>query len=338
MTSSVSPRQVCIAGAGAIGLTLAARLAMAGEAVSVLARGATLQAIQTSGLTLTDREGSHTVSPEVSARADFGPQDVVFLCAKSHDLGALAAQVRPLIAPHTRIVPVVNGIPWWYFAGEPSAPPTGFMQAVDPDGQLSSLLPHGQIVGSVTYITAERSAPNRTSTQNPLRMIVGAIGGAPGAGAADVAAMLNRAGVNTELSARLRTPLWVKVVNNLASNPLSVVTGATLKEIFGDPTLACVTRQVLDEALAVADAYGAEIDLPPEAFMAHGASMGEVRTSMLQDFDSGRPLELAAIGDAVVELATHKGLGMPRTRSILDLARFKASKKTGTGPLPGARP
>lgn len=334
MTAALPPfgcgRRVCIAGAGAVGLALAARLALAGEQVSVLARGATLDAIRREGLSLSDLDGTHQAWPQAGDRSEFGVQDAVFLCAKSHDLGALAESVAPLIGPATRIVPVVNGIPWWYFQGTLGAIPAGFRDAVDPGGRLAALLPPGQIVASVTYITAERSAPNRTISRNPLRMIVGAIDQRSGRAAADVAAMLNRAGIATELSPRVRTPLWTKVVNNLASNPLSVVTGATLREIFSDPALCAITRALLAEALAAAEAYGAQIAQPPEAFMASGARMGDVRTSMLQDYDTGRPLELAAIGDAVVALAAHKGIAMPRTRDILDLARFKVRKTTAT--------
>jgi 2-dehydropantoate 2-reductase len=161
-------------------------------------------------------------------------------------------------------------------------------------------------------------------------MIVGATGRQDPAGARDVAARLTRAGIATELSPRLPASLWLKVINNLATNPLSVVTGATLKEIFSDPNLARITRHVLDEARAVAEAYEVTIEITPDALMAHGASLGDVRTSMLQDFDCGRPLELPTIGDAVVALGAHKGIPMPHTQNILDLARYKAeTRNTG---------
>jgi len=320
---------VCIAGAGAIGLTLAARLAQAGEAVNVLARGQTLAALRAEGVILADRDGTHHATVTASDRPDFGVQHTLFLCAKAHDLVGLAETVAPMIGPQTRIVPVVNGIPWWYFQDHATSPPAlAFLRAIDPDGRLSAALPRAQIVGAVTYITAERTAPSRAVTRNPLRMIVGATGRQSPAAAADVAQMLTRAGVATEVSPHLRTSLWVKVINNLATNPLSVVTGATLREIFSDPALAGITRHVVDEALAVAGAYEGAIDITPDALMAHGATLGDVRTSMLQDFDCGRPLELPAIGDAVVELGAHKGIPMPHTRSILDLARYRAATRT----------
>ncbi len=322
-----APARICVAGAGAIGIVIAARLALAGHDVTVLARGGTLAAIRAHGLELTDRTGVHRVAVRAMDHLT-GPQDVVFLSSKAPDLAPLARLVQPAIGGDTLIVPTVNGIPWWYFEGLGGPDDGRAVEAVDPGGALKRLLPAGQLVGAVTYITSERTAPHAARTHNPLRMVVGAVTPAAQTGATRIAALLEAAGIATERADDIRAAVWAKAINNLCTNPLSVVTGATLREIFGDPTLASVAHATANEARAVAAAYGATVSIDPNEIV----KLGDVRTSMLQDYESGRPLELAAIGDAVLELARHKGLGMARTGDILALARFKMLKARAAPP------
>lgn len=318
--------RLCIAGAGAIGTTLATRLALAGHDVSVVARGATRAAIEAEGLTLDDRGVLRHARVRVGEARDFGPQDAVLVCSKAPDHATLARAVLPAVGPRTLVVPVVNGIPWWYFEGVPGRHAGRAVETVDPGGRLKAEMPLDRVVGAVTYVTAERPRPGMARTTNPPRMIVGEIDHAVGDRIEAFAAALRSAGIVTEVSGRIRDPLWTKVIGNITSNPLSVLTGATLREIYTDPTLSHVARQLLEEALVTAAAHGARVELDPDAFLAMGASMGDIRTSMLQDYEAGSPLELAAIGDAVAELAELKGLAMPRTRTILDLVRFRAAK------------
>ncbi len=329
--------RVCIAGAGAIGTTLATRLAVAGHDVSVVARGATRAAIEADGLTLTDREGTHHARVAAGSADELGPQDAVLICAKATDHATLARAVLPVVGEGTLVVPVVNGIPWWYFEGVPGRHAGSAVEAVDPGGRLKAEMPLDRIIGAVTYVTAERLGPGVARSTNPLRMVVGEIDHTVTDRVEALAAVLRSAGIATEVSARIRDPLWTKVIGNITSNPLSVLTGATLREIYTDPTLSHVARQLLDEALVTAAAHGARMDLDPDAFLAMGASMGDIRTSMLQDYDKGLPLELAAIGDAVAELAELKGLAMPRTRTILDLVRFRAAKSRAEADGPSSR-
>ncbi|WP_238120705.1 MULTISPECIES: ketopantoate reductase family protein [unclassified Xanthobacter] len=326
-----APARICVAGAGAIGIVIAARLALAGHDVTVLARGGTLAAIRAHGLELTDRTGVHRVAVRAVDHLtgpQVGPQDVVFLSSKAQDLAPLATLVQPAIGRDTLIVPTVNGIPWWYFEGHGGPDDGRAVEAVDPGGALKRLLPAAQLVGAVTYITSERTAPHAARTHNPLRMVVGTVTPAAHTGTARIAAVLEAAGITTERTDDIRAAVWAKAINNLCTNPLSVVTGATLREIFGDPTLAGVAQATADEARAVAAAYGATVTLDPGEIV----KLGDVRTSMLQDYESGRPLELAAIGDAVLELARHKGLCMVRTGDILALARFKMRKARAAPP------
>ncbi|MCD4867129.1 MULTISPECIES: ketopantoate reductase family protein [unclassified Pseudomonas] len=324
MNSPATPR-VCIVGAGAIGCTLAARLAASGQPVNLLTRGDTLEAIRAHGIHLSDRGGEHQVQVNAaSAPTVFGEQDLVFLCTKAPALASLLPTLTPLMGPDTVVVPLVNGVPWWYFHGDSGRFTGSHVEAVDPGGALSAALDLKHVLGAVVFITAEVLAPGRVQAPNPHLMMLGEPDNQQSPRLAQVCALLERAGIEARASERIRDALWTKIIANLTSNPLSVVTGATLAQLYGEPELKSVVSKVLNEALLTAAAYGARVSIDPPSFMELGAGMGAVRTSMLQDYEQGRALELAAIGDAVVELAERQGLGMPVTRDILNLARFRS--------------
>ncbi|MDF0733042.1 2-dehydropantoate 2-reductase [Pseudomonas entomophila] len=326
MPDSPTPR-VCIAGAGAIGCTLAARLAASGQPVSLLARGATLAALRSHGVRLTDLDGEHHVPVAASDDCQaIGEQDVLFICTKAPALAGLLPTLTPLIGPDTVVVPVVNGVPWWYFHGVEGRFAGRRVEAVDPQGVLSASLDVRHVLGCVVFITAQNDAPGVVRSNNPHLMILGEPNGQLSERLERVRALIARAGIEARATERIRDPLWTKIIANLTSNPLSVITGATLEELYAQPGLSAVVRKVLDETLLTAAAYSARIDFDPQTFMELGAGMGAVRTSMLQDHEQGRPLELAAIGDAVIELAGHHGLPMPTTRDILNLARFRGAR------------
>lgn len=327
--SSPTNRRVCIVGAGAIGCTLAARLGAGGQPVSVLARGQTLAALRANGVRLSDLDGSHHSPVNASdSCAELGEQELIFICTKAPALADLLPTLGPLIGPETVVVPVVNGVPWWYFHGLPGRFAERRVRAVDPDGALSAALDLQRILGCVVFITAETEAPGAARSNNPHLMILGEPNGQPSERLDWIRALVERAGIEARASEHIRDPLWTKIIANLSSNPLSVVTGATLEQLYGRADLRGVTAKIIQETLLIAAAYGARITFDPETFMRLGAEMGAVRTSMLQDYQHGRPLELAAIGDAVVELAGYQGLSMPVTQDILTLARFRGEQPT----------
>ncbi|AOJ28626.1 MULTISPECIES: ketopantoate reductase family protein [Burkholderia] len=332
-----SGTKICVAGAGAIGSTLAARLAASGRAVSVFARGATLGAIRRRGIELDDLSGSIRVNVPASDRADdFDRQDIVFVCAKAHALPGLLTSIKPMLGKETVVVPAVNGVPWWYFGGEGgrehgsagSGPDYESVRAVDPDGSLAAMLPSRQILGCVVYITAEVREPGRVVATNPHRMILGELDNRPSVRLEQVCALLSDAGIDTRASGRIRDDVWTKLVANLSSNPLSVITGGTLQDIYGAAELREVVVDMMGEVISVAERYGARIALNQDAFLVQGEKMGAFRTSMLQDYEKGQRLELAAIGDAVVELADRYGIPMPTTRAILALTRYRTTQRT----------
>lgn len=326
---SIENLRVGVAGAGAIGCTLAALLARAGVSVQVLARGETLRRMQAEGITL-HRQGQR-LQAEVAASDDAahlvqqgGMPDVLFLCAKSQDVGTLLHAAQPMIGPRTVVVPLVNGVPFWYFQRLAGRWQGQAVQAVDPQGELLRQVSADQVLGAVTFITAERLGPAEVESNNPLLIVLGEIDHAPESERMErIAALLERAGVQARRVPLLRDTLWTKMLANLTSNPLSVISGAPLDAIYSDERLLPIVREMLQEGLALAAAYGARIPFAPASFIAEGAAMGPIRTSMLQDHLAGRPLELAAIGDAVLELARLQGMTMPVTQRVISLAHFR---------------
>jgi 2-dehydropantoate 2-reductase len=319
--------RICVAGAGAIGITLATRMSISGYSVSVLARGESLVAIRKNGLSLTDAEGVHRADVTVGTADELANPDVLFLCTKAQDLESVAETVQPLIHSDTLIVPFINGIPWWYFEGVGGRHAGRPVLAVDPRQRLKQLLPGQRVIGAVTTITAERVAPGVARTRNPLRCVIGEIDHRRSDRTDRLAALLADSGIDTGVTQRIRDALWTKVIANLCSNPVSVVTGATLRDVCGDPSLSVVSRQLIDEGLLVAASFGARLELDPSSLLAMGASMGDFKTSMLQDYEKGLPLELAAICNAVMELGELEGLSMPFTRTITILSQFKSNMR-----------
>jgi len=319
---------ICIAGAGAIGITLGARLASVGFRVHLIARGENLSWIQKNGIRLLDREGDHHPHVRVGQASDFGPQRILFLCAKSYDLPEMAQSLQPLIASETVILPVINGIPWWYFDGERTDWNGPVVRSVDPRGDLKKLIPSRQVIGTTTLITAERLNWGTARTFNPLQMTIGELDDKQSARLGDLATILSVAGINTRLVTHIRDAVWTKVVRNLISNPVTAITGATLRENFGNHYLADVSRQMLREVLPVIEAYGAALEVEPETIVETGRLLGDVKTSMLQDLEKGNPLELASICDAVIELAQRRGIKMPVAEAITALAHFRNPRGT----------
>jgi 2-dehydropantoate 2-reductase len=320
-TLPARPR-VLVAGAGAIGCSLATRLAAAGQSVSLLARGTTLAAVQAQGLRLDDLDGPWQARVHAASSAQaLEAADLLLLCCKSQDLPALAAQVRPLITPRTLIVPCVNGVPFWYFHRSGGRFEGETVRTVDPDGRLGTLLPLAQVLGAVVFITADSPAPAHAVSRTPHLVMLGEPGGGITPRLKAACAVLAAAGIEARPLERIRDKLWTKLIANLSSNPLSVVTGATLQAIYTEPALLATVRPVMHEAMLAASCYGTRLEIDPIEFLRLGAAMGPVRTSMLQDHERGRPLELAAIGDAVIELGERYALPMAATRALVAQAR-----------------
>ncbi len=308
-------------------------LAAAGEAVCLFARGRRLEQLRSEGLRVLFK-GGRAIEMRLPAgdRADFGVQDLVFLAVKAHSLPELLPRIAPLIGDGTAVVPLVNGIPWWYFADGTTR--RARVAAVDPDGALLESVPPERIIGCVAFVTAQLADTGVISVSGGLNFKVGEIAGGTRNRTRALAAMLCHAGVATSVSEEIRNELWTKVALNLATNPLSVVSGATLVEQFTDPRLLAVASAILDETRHVAAAYGATLTLTQDEMIATGRCAGRFETSMLQDYKAGRPLELGAIGHAVLELADQAGVDMPTARLIVGLAAHSGDLRRAPGAPP----
>jgi 2-dehydropantoate 2-reductase len=325
--ASLTSARICVAGSGAVGGTLAARLALAGHHVSVIARGAHLAAIRTAGLRLIDSAGPMIAEVDAADHAAFGVQDIIFVSVKAHGLKDMLPQLAPMIGADTVVVPTINGLPWWYFQGEGGRFDGEAVHAVDPDGALLRLLPWRHLVGCVVYIAAHVAEPGVIVSSNVSRIVLGELDHRPSARLTTLCARLESAGITATATERIRDAVWIKLMANLATNPLSVVTGATLDQLHDDEGLCGIVRAIMQETLQVAATSGVRPDVHIDDLLAAGRGLVGFRTSMLQDFDKGQTLELAAIGDAVVELAERHDVAMPVTRHVLALARFRARSR-----------
>ena len=352
-TTAATPT-ILIAGVGAIGGTLAARLAASGARVDVLARGNTLAVLRRDGLTLEDLDGHWHLPPQDPAAPDASwravghasearTPDLLILSSKAQDLPALAAAAAPAVGPDTLILPLVNGVPFWYFHRHGGRFDGRRIEAIDPQGTLMQTLPMERVLGAVVFVTAEVVRPAHMRSTTPHLLMLGELDVQQGAHdhaggerLLRVCTWLQAAGIQARALPHLRDKLWTKLIANLTSNPLSVVTRATLQTIYSDPVLLDTVRAVMHEAMLVAAAHGARLEIDPIEFLQLGAGMGAVRTSMLQDFELGRPLELAAIGDAIVELAGLYELPMPATRTLLAQTRWHAQRRDETQGLRAA--
>jgi 2-dehydropantoate 2-reductase len=325
----MSAPRICVAGAGAVGSSLAAHLAMGGQSVSLLARGARREALLRDGLRYVAQGQSEVrLDVPVGDARELGVQDIVFTAVKAQSLPGLVPHLKRVSDGRTTVVPLVNGIPWWFFLGA-GAPLR--VSAVDPLGTLAEAFPAANIIGAVVYLTATMEQDGVVRSHAHRKLEIGDIDGDQRERTRDLAAMLTGIGIETAAVPNIRERLWTKVALNLATNPLSVVTGVTLSEMFTDPLLQPLILAVAGEVRAIAAAYGSRLSMEDAQMVAVGQAAGPFKTSMLQDFEKGTPLELAAIADACIELGRQKGIEMPVSSAVASLAAFKV----GRGPDDG---
>ncbi len=319
---------ICVFGAGAIGGLMAAKLEMAGTPVTVVARGPHYEAMRAKGLVLKS-EGTETVTKPkvVNDPREIGPQDYLVLTLKAHSLIPALAQIKPLIGPDTTIVTAINGIPWWYtyklggdFEGRR-------IDSVDPGGVLSAAFPPAQVLGSIVYPAAEIAEPGVIEHTYGDRFTLGEPDGSRSERAGKLSELLIKAGLKAPVRPRIRDELWVKLWGNMAFNPVSALTGATLDKVIADPGTHAVCRAAMIEGQAVAEKLGVKFALTVDKRIAGGAEVGAHKTSMLQDLEKGRPLEIEALLGAVVEMSEWVGVDMPIGRALLALVRQRAETR-----------
>lgn len=317
--------KICVFGAGAIGGLMAAKLVAKGEAeVTVIARGPHLAAMQANGLKLISEGTETVVRPRCVASAEeAGPQDYVLVTLKAHSLASAGKQMQPLIGPDTAIVSAVNGIPWWYFYGLPGPYENRRVESVDPNGEVSALLPPSRAIGCIVYPAADVPEPGVINHTYGDRFTLGEPDGSRSDRVNALAAALVSAGFKAPVRPKIRDELWVKLWGNMAFNPLSALTTATLDVITGDAELRAVCREMMLEGQAVAEKLGVRFAIDVDKRIAGGAEVGAHKTSMLQDLEKGRPMEIDALLGSVVELADMLELPAPTCRTVLALLRTR---------------
>jgi 2-dehydropantoate 2-reductase len=317
--------KIAVFGAGAIGGYLAVKLHQAGAEVSVIARGPHLAAIQEKGLTL-ESEGSATTVhlPATETAAEAGIQDYVFVTLKATGLAPAAGEIASLMGPDTALISAMNGIPYWYFYGIDSPWRDRRIESVDPGGKLWEILPPRQVIGAIVYPAAEVVRPGYVRHTYGNRVTLGEPDGSKSARVEALSQMLLRAGVKAPVRKDIRGEIWIKLWGNLAFNPMSALTGSTLDRLAFTPDLRATARAMMEEAAQVAEALGIHFPIDIERRIDGAGEVGAHKTSMLQDLERGRPIEIDALLGAVVELADLTGCKTPLLRAILALMRERA--------------
>ena len=314
-----------IAGAGAIGAYIGARMAQAGFDVTLYARGPHLLAMQDRGVQVKSIEGDFVARPTIAgALEEVGPVDVVFLGVKAHGLTQLAPQLRPVLGPDTTVVSTQNGIPWWYFQGFGGEWEGLRLERIDPGGVIASAMEAHRVVGSIVYFSTEITAPGVIQHIEGNRISLGEPDGTRSDRCRRIAEALIASGLRCPVTTRLRQEIWVKVLGNASFNPVSALTRATLVQMVRDPGVCSVIRNIMREVEAVSRKLGMELPVSIDQRIAGAEKVGEHKTSMLQDLEAGRPMELEALVGAIVELGERVGLPMPHTRTVYDCTKLLA--------------
>ncbi len=315
--------KVCIYGVGAIGGFIGTRLALAGGCqVSAVARGATLAALQQHGLRL--RQGGALLAAPVQASADpaaLGPQDLVVVAVKGPALGAVAAAIGPLLGPQTLVLPAMNGVPWWLGAGAPAlgdAP----LHSIDPGGAIGAAIPLPRVIGCVVHASTFTPEPGLVLHKMGQGLIIGEPAGGVSDRVQALAALMLAAGFEATVSADVRRDIWYKLWGNMTVNPITALTGATVDRVLDDPLVRALCGAAMNEAAAVGARIGCRIDQTPEDRHRITRKLGAFKTSMLQDVEAGRAIELDALVTVVREIAQRVGVATPMIDALLGLARL----------------
>ena len=320
--------KICIVGAGAIGATLGVSLAQSGQMVSVLARGQTLAAVRAQGLGVVQGEQTTRVKVAVSDQAaELGTQDLVVVAVKGPAMAAVAESIAPLLGPDTQVITAMNGLPWWFLDGLPHGMTDTVLRSVDPQGRLRALLPPRQVMGAVLHMACSQVEPGLVRWNFGKGIIIGhALGGQSPSLDAAVAAFA-KAGFDASASACVQQDIWYKLWGNMTMNPVSAITGATADRMLGHPRVRAFCSAIMTEAAALGARIGCPIAQAPEERHAVTAKLGAFKTSMLQDVEQGRTLEIDALLTVVLEIADRLGHPMPNASALLGLVELMAESR-----------
>jgi 2-dehydropantoate 2-reductase len=315
--------KVCVVGAGAIGSFIGTHLARGSCEVSALARGATGAALRTQGFRLEQAGGLITAPVRVvEDGAALGAQDLVVLAVKGPSLSGAAQKVTPLLGADTMVLTAMNGVPWWFFLSAAGGACDGMrLASVDPDGRIEAAIPGRHVIGCVVHATCSVVEPGLVRHGFGDELIIGEPAGEISARVTALAELLRSAGFKMTVSARIQADIWYKLWGNMTMNPISALTGATSDRILDDPLLNRYSLSIMAEAAAIGERIGCPISQSGEDRNAVTRKLGAFRTSMLQDAQAGRPLEIDALLTAVTEIGGKVGVPTPNTDALLGLVR-----------------
>lgn len=317
--------QITVVGAGAIGGFLACKLFASGHEVSVIARGATLAAINEHGLRL--HSGDQTFVSPLKATSEahtLGVQDVVIFAVKAPALPAVVEAARPLIGRETVVIPALNGLPWWYFLKSPGALSGMRLDAVDPEGRIEKAVPIDSVLGCVVFPSCAAIAPGVIRHMSGSKIVFGEPAGGGSQRCLEIAQVFQAAGFDVHASEDIHEEIWLKLLGNACFNPVSLLVGSSTDELIDDPALKSLFTDMMGETLALGAQIGIQPAISPEQRIGLTRKLGKVKTSMLQDLEANRPIEIEAILGTLVAVADRVSVPVPRLRAVYALARMRA--------------
>jgi 2-dehydropantoate 2-reductase len=322
--------RIAILGAGAIGAYAGACLARGGSDVTLIARGAHLAAMQRDGVRVQSRRGDFTARPDATDDwAALAGADVVLVALKAYSLPEAAPRMGEFLAPGAAVIWAQNGIPWWYFQGLPGRAGEAGLESVDPGGRIAAAIGPEHNIGCVVYCSTEIIAPGVIRHIEGTRFTIGEPDGSATERCREISAAFAAGGLRAPVEPRLRDQIWLKLVGNVAFNPITALTRATLGELGTLPEMVDLLREMFAECAAVADRLGVEFPVSLDRRLEAGLAVGDHRTSMLQDLEAGKPLELDCMTGAIVELAQRTGVAVPHIAAVHACARLLDHLATG---------
>lgn len=316
-------KKVCIVGAGAIGGFIGTKLAAAGHVeVSALARGATLSALKEHGWRLQTSDGMVKAPANAAQHAgELGLQDLVIIAVKGPALAQVSSQIGPLIGPATTVLPAMNGVPWWFTSGIDGLPGTA-LESVDPGGVITKSIPLAQVIGAVVHASTSTPEPGLVLHKMGRGLIVGEPSGGQSERCQQIVDLLQAASFEVTHSAQIRADIWYKLWGNLTMNPVSAITGATIDRVLADPLVLAFCSAAMTEAAEIGRRIGCPIEQTPEDRHLVTAKLGAFKSSMLQDVEAARSIELDSIVTAVREIGQRLGIATPNIDALLGLTRL----------------
>jgi 2-dehydropantoate 2-reductase len=312
-----------VLGAGAIGAYVGAALKRGGSEVTLIARGAHLEAMRQSGVRVISPRGDFEARPAATDDFDaLGEADFAFVALKAYSLPGLAARIGAALGPRTVVIPAQNGIPWWYFQSHPGQLAGATLESVDPSGVIARSIEPERIVGCVVYCSTEIVEPGVIRHIEGTRFTIGEPGGSVSDRCRRISDAFAAGGLKCPVEERLRDQIWLKLIGNVAFNPVTALTGATLGQLGSRPDMREVLRAMLEESAAVAEALGVELPVSVDRRLERGLAVGDHKTSTLQDLEAGKPLELDCMSGAVIELGDRLGIPVPHVRTVHACAKL----------------